>query len=505
MIIRKPYAFLIKYFQLIHIILFVSMTYLVYKSRGLYLFFKSFSSTGTYTYVENIAFKYINVWMIVICIMLVGLLLAIYFLMKQKEKKVLYYLLAIIFYFLSFCSYIFFISRLSQLEFITYSNQELVLFRDISMVLYYLNYIFLTVSFIRGFGFNVKKFNFEKDLKELDISDEDREEIEVKGIDYDNINIFLRRRKRNILYYFKENSFILIVFLVIIILSSTAYISYKKFVVDKVYEMHEIININNIIYNINNSYIVNKDINGNIYRKNKSYLIVDLNIKNTINQDIKLDLSNTRIKIGDKYNYYKEDISNKFLEFGKIYKKQAIKSNSNDNYILVFEIDNNNYTNILLELFEKSSNDKNYYKDVNLTFYEFKEQDLGEYKLNDEINLDKTYFNYGKFSIIDTELLDIENYTYKKCFNDKCLDYNKSVVPSANKKILKIEYSLNVNKNIFNYLKLDGNVKVNNNIKDITPNNYLENTILLEVPNDVSKDNLVLVFDIRNSIFKVKI
>ena len=97
MIIRKPYAFLIKYFQVIHIIVFIFMTY--------------------YTYIPNMVLNYINISMIILSISLVGLLLLIFFLMKQKEKKVLYYLLGTIYYFLSFVLYLFFLRVFNNLEY----------------------------------------------------------------------------------------------------------------------------------------------------------------------------------------------------------------------------------------------------------------------------------------------------------------------------------------------------------------------------------------------------
>ena len=148
MIIRKPYAILIKYFKVIHIVLFVLMTYLLFRVRSLYLFFRDFIKTGTYTYVENMVSKYINLPMIIFAIILVSLLLLIFFLMRQKKKPILYYLSATIFYFIMFASFLLFINVFNNLEYQTYSNQSLVFFRDLLMVLYYFNFVFLGVSFI---------------------------------------------------------------------------------------------------------------------------------------------------------------------------------------------------------------------------------------------------------------------------------------------------------------------------------------------------------------------
>ena len=68
MIIKKPYAFLIKYFKLIHIILFFSMVYLIFKTRSIQIFFTNYASSGTYTYIDNMAYNYINPFMIIVTI-----------------------------------------------------------------------------------------------------------------------------------------------------------------------------------------------------------------------------------------------------------------------------------------------------------------------------------------------------------------------------------------------------------------------------------------------------
>ena len=165
MIVRKPYAFLIKYFKIIHIILFALMTYMLFQVRTIYLFFSNYLTTGTYAYTANMASNYISIFMIFTTIILIALLLAILFLMRQKKKPIVYYLISAIFYIITFITFLFLISFYTNLEFQSYSNQTLVILRDLTMVIYYLNYPLLAVAFIRGFGFNIKKFNFEKDLK----------------------------------------------------------------------------------------------------------------------------------------------------------------------------------------------------------------------------------------------------------------------------------------------------------------------------------------------------
>ena len=520
MIVRKPYAFLIKYFKIIHIILWLFIIFMLFNIRNIYMFFKNYFLTGTYIYVPNMAFQYISIPMLVITVILIGMFLLVLLLMREKKKPIIYYLMATIFYSLTFISLIVFSSFFNNLEYTNYSNQIIVIFRDISMILYYVNYYFFIVAFVRGFGFNVKKFNFEKDVKELDISDEDREEIEVGlDVDYDNIFNFFRKRKRYFKYYIKENSFILIVFLVIILLSTVTYITIDNLLVNKTYLEKDTIMIDNVEYTVNNSYITNKDLNLEYVKdENTNYLIVDFSLLNKNEKSLKLNINNSRLVIDDKYYYPKTNVSNKFSDLGILYKNQDLISNFLKKYILVFEVGNISQKKVIFELYShtKVINDETVfcYKEILLKPNTFKPIDLGSYKLMDVVNLENTLYESGTLNLNKYELLDVVNYTYTKCddkvLDGKCLDYQASVVANLNKKILKIEYASSLeNLNIFNYLSIK--YKINNkeyliksnNIKNITPSDYSENDVLLEVSNDLSlASDIKFVFDIRGAVFE---
>ena len=519
MIIRKPYAFLIKYFKIIHIILFISMTFLLFKTRNIYMFFREYLLTGTYIYTENMVFQYVSIPMILVTILLVAILLLIYFLMRQKQKPVFYYLSSVIFYFITFISFLVFLNFFNNLEFRSYSNQVLVIFRDLTMVLYYLNYLFLAVAFARGFGFNVKKFNFERDIKELDITESDREEIEVGGkLDYDNVFNFFRRHIRQLKYYFKENSFVLIVFLVIIVLGGSAYITLDKLVFNKTYQEMETIVLNDISYTVNNSYITNKDKYGE-YVKNKDtyYLIIDFNVLNQTDNSIKLTVENYRVKMGNNYYYPKSNIRSKFTDLGTVYNNQNIAIDSSNRYILVFEIGEYNNQKITFQLYygkKVSDTDATlYYKDISLNPNTFPEISLGSYQLTDNVNLENTFLKISNFSVNSYEVLDVFNYTYTKCDNEAsdgaCTDYNASITPSIGKKILKIEYSDSENnKKVLDYLNIEYqvngriNIVESSSLKDITPDNCGENIFLVEIPSGVNLTDGKFVFEARNVLFE---
>lgn len=511
MIVRKPYAFLIKYFKLIHIILFFLLIFSLFKSRSIYLFFRNYLLSGTYLYTSNMASNYIGVLYFIVVIILIGMFLLIFLLMKQKKKPIFYYLSALGYSVLTFISLIIFNYIYTALEYNTFSNQVLVLLRDLSMVLYYLDYFFLTVAFVRGFGFNIKKFNFEKDIKELDITDSDREEIELKSsLDYDKISNSLRRKKRDLSYYVKENSYILTVFLVIFFLSLTAYISLNKLVINKIYKEEEVITIDKLDFLINNSYISSYDYDNKIIKKDKKFIVIDFNITNNNDSSIKLDIENTRLKIENEYYYPK--FINSFSDIGTTYKNQSIKSKTTGNYLLIFELENKtNIKDVYLEIYAglKEINKQAIlsYKEVKINPKEFNKNNLGTYNLNELAVIDTYFFKSAKFNISKYEILEVSNYTYTKCGSDDvgtCIDYNASVVSSIGKVLLKLDYSFSDSKDIFRFIniKYTKNDKEyylkNNSIKNITPSNYSNDSVVLECSKEIlDASKIVLNFNMR--------
>ena len=125
--------------------------------------------------------------------------------------------------------------------------------------------------------------------------------------------------------------------------------------------------------------------------------------------------------------------------------------------------------------------------------------------MGSSIPLKDTYYINGIFSITSVELKDIEEYTYSKCVSDdNCSDEKITIVPKGVKKLLKIKYGDGTPKNIFYYLNIEGdNFAKSEDINDVTPVEYEENTVLLEVPSNINPDNMTLYFNIRGSKIRV--
>ena len=209
MILRKPYAFLIRYFKIIHITLFIMFGYLFFKLRSIYIFFQDYVRTNVYTYVEGLAEQYIGPLMFVVVFFILASAIAIFYLMREKEKPVLFYRILIVYCVVLLISLIVYSNFYTSLEFETYDRFILSVYRDVIGIIYYLVYFFLGFTFVRGFGFDIKKFSFEKDLKLLNISESDSEEFELAvEVDKEKIVNTIRRERRLATYFFKENAFI---------------------------------------------------------------------------------------------------------------------------------------------------------------------------------------------------------------------------------------------------------------------------------------------------------
>ena len=174
--------------------------------------------------------------------------------------------------------------------------------------------------------------------KELNLTQDDAEEIEVDvSVDTNVLMREVRRQKREFGYFFKEYKiFILgIIFIVIIILGVLGYNYFsKKF---KVYNPNEVVGYLNNVSVKNSYYNINKD---------KYYVIVNFDIskygiKNRFN------VNNMILVIGKDEFLPNKNICYKFDNLGNCYKKQYITNNVS-NYIVVYEVDSLNINNSYL-------------------------------------------------------------------------------------------------------------------------------------------------------------
>ncbi|MEG2251054.1 MAG: hypothetical protein RSD09_05740, partial [Bacilli bacterium] len=96
MIFRKPYAFLIKNFKLIHVIITICMAYLLYKTYSFNHFISEYMKTNMLSLGRGSADEVINKLMFTLPIILVLFSVVMLITMIKKEKPKTFYIFTII-------------------------------------------------------------------------------------------------------------------------------------------------------------------------------------------------------------------------------------------------------------------------------------------------------------------------------------------------------------------------------------------------------------------------
>ena len=215
MILRKPYAFLIKHFRLIHLILTGVLIHLVLKNMAIYKFINKVINNPVNRYD---ALSFINYNFIIYVILVIVLCFIIYKLLKYKDKPRRLYLFTIISYIVITVFMMILFIYMNKLSMEVGSERTIRLYRDILLITLLFQYYIIIAMGIRGLGFDIKKFDFARDVQELNLNESDSEEVEVNlNIDTTDVVRGIRKQRRELGYFYKEFKYYIIVIIVIII------------------------------------------------------------------------------------------------------------------------------------------------------------------------------------------------------------------------------------------------------------------------------------------------
>ncbi|MBQ2872778.1 MAG: hypothetical protein IJE89_02120 [Bacilli bacterium] len=326
MVFRKPYGFLIKHFRLIHLIITCILVYLVTYSNKIYTFINNVIADPVNRYN---ALQYIDYRIYIFIVIALILFFIIYWLFKYKDKPRNIYILSIFGYILVAIYMFVLFSYFSGLPNEIVDQKTIRAYRDIMLMILGFQYLITIIMFLRGLGFDVKKFNFTKDIQELDLNYEDAEEVEVDlSLDATNVMRGVRKQKRELGYFFQEYKiFILgIIFTLLIVIGCLSYNYFsKKF---KVYNEGDFVGYNYNISVKDSYYNIDSDTN---------YIIINFDVSKYGIKE-RLDVNKFILSI-DKEEYIpNKNICYNFDDLGNCYKKQYITENVS-NYILVYEVD----------------------------------------------------------------------------------------------------------------------------------------------------------------------
>lgn len=530
MIIKKPYAFMIKHFKTIHLILSLLLIFLAVKTNKVFVFFNDYMKNGYYQYSANLTNNYINFYMFIAIIIIILISAFIYLLMKWKQKSRTLYISMICFYLALFIGFLVYFNAFNTLSSTAMQPRTIRAYRDIILLIYLPQYIFIIINLVRGVGFDIKKFDFRKDLEELDIAEEDQEEIEVTlGDNTYKIKRNIRKAIRELKYYAVENKFFFGAICGVVTLVIAFLVYLEVFVYNKKFKETDYFNVNGITFKVNNSYITDTDYRGKTIVKGKRYIVINVNMKNNLTTKGVLKTDNLRLMLDGK-NYYPTYSKNDyFIDLGEGYYKNTLSPNEEKEYLLIYEVPadiiyNHAVFRMVQDVSIKRGEIAARYKDVTLDIKELLTNDkINKYNMEEGISLEDTTLKESELLIKSYSISDSFIETYEYC-TTTCHTGSKNIKPNVmgqkNRTLMKLNIELDLDKSLYinRFLKqnsdfikrfatitytYDGYTKTTDVlVKDL--GDIKTNNIYIEVPSEIKKTSSIkLNITIRNKKYLI--
>lgn len=516
MIIRKPYAFLIKHFKKVHVALLLLCFYLYYITNKVNAFLREFSELGTYDSYNEPITKYLSLFTMLALIVLIAVSVSLVFLLKKKEKPWKLYLFPAIGYAAMFIVYTLLIGF-----FDTYTgNLEKAVFKaylDMMGIITFLQFPSIIVFIIRILGLDLNKFNFKFDEEYLDLDNEDKEELEINiNVDKDNIKRQIKRFLRNTNYVYQEHKFVCncIILILLLILGKNAYT--YAFVTNKSYTVGQTFSADGYTIQLNKSYFTDKDFNGKVISKESNFIIVDVTITNNAEKR-DLDLAKFHIMNGTKdYTYTAKTYGTEFQDLGDTYKSKELRRDESLNMILVFKVSKELKENRFV-LYYQELNGGN----IHLRKIKLKLNNISEIKKENTLLIGEEF----KFKVRDQketivfeeyQILNKFDYTYRICNTSSCNNLYGTYTAPQNYKVLKIAFASDTyeGKDMIDFSSKYGKINyIDNNksksveIKSPIQKTYYGKYLYIKVPAAIeTSQSIELEYTIRdkNYVYKLR-
>ena len=495
MILRKPYGFLIKHFRLIHLILFGLSCFLTMKVNSLLKYYNGFiqgseSKLDAISYVTNY-----YIWFILIAVLIC---LIVYALMRYKKKPRFLYLLLILLYFITGVMIQVVYEGLHTIYISVLDTKTLLLYRDFLRILIVFQYISLAFLLVRGLGFDIKKFNFVRDLQELGGDEKDSEEIELTLGGTEVTQRKVHRGIRELKYYYLENKVFIHIILIVLVVVGVSFFSVKKEIIDKVYQEGETFSTDNFDFKVMNSYVTNKDYQGNsVGDMEHSFVAVLLSLHSKGGSQV---FNSANLILKTKSNSYSPSVryGDYFKDMGVVYQGQSV--DGSDTYLFLYSVLNE-------ELHQAMQLTYASMRTVNLKPIFFEKDKITSVSLNQSIDLGDTVMHGGSFQIVSSEIRDRFSYSYEYEIRDEKFQGQYmigdekgailflKIVSSYPRRLSDFEF-------LSNYATLKyqlGDKEVQSSFYDKTPGNYKEGLYLYVDREILEASKVWLEIKIRNS------
>lgn len=440
MILRKPFAILIKNFKRIHFLLSLFAFYLVYRTNTILSFYNEYVASYTSVIGKDLTGQLFNGLMYVsIFILLLGSII-ILGLMVFKHKPVKLYIFNIIVYIAVAIIYALTYSVTNSLEIGLVDIRTLKMIQDLLTSVFMVQIISLCILAVRATGFNIKKFDFVKDLEELEIEDVDNEEFEVNiDLDSDKWKRKINRTIRHAKYIYKENKVILLLLLFVIVGVTSAVIYINVGVYNKLYKKNEAFSAGLFTMKLADSYTTSEDVKGNQLLKDETLVAILVDVRNNSTKDQTLDSARFVLKVQDHYFYHLPEYKEKVKDLGTTYTGQTIPNNFTK-YMFVYKIPTG-FLDEKMVLQYTDFTDKIVQMKIAPTDLDKNNKNIVS-NLNESIKFTESILNQTELIFTNYSLNRTMKVDYNYCINSGCYPSSEYLKPTYTGKEKKILMSL---------------------------------------------------------------
>lgn len=419
MILRKPYALFIKYFRLIHVFLTALIAYSIYRTNIVLTFYNTYLANPKINSGIDFTGKNFNIYMFVVPFLIILFSIIIFSLMYFKKKPILFYVTNVsVYVFLLIVFYAAF-ANMDILEVRTVDVRTIRAIRDFLTAAFLLQSFSAVITFIRATGFDIKKFNFGHDLDELAIAEADREEFEVQvSVDSESIIRKYKRNLRHAKYVYVENKYLINIVVLIGLLSLGFGTLLNIYVFNKTYKQNESFNTVDLVMTVKNTYITQKDYKNILIDKDKTFVVIELELKNNYPKSIRLDSVKAELVIGNTIYKPSNTYAKKMIDLGVTYDNNLL-SKGTYTYIFIYEVTNTQATKPMMFRYNNTTN----FDNLNATYIKValtpinldKNLKTKTYKLGDEINFKDSILKDSTLKITTKDISEAFLLSYNFC------------------------------------------------------------------------------------------
>lgn len=519
MIFRKPYAFLIKNFRKIHIILLLLCIFVYYKTMQLTSFINEFTKYLSYDpYLEPIT-KYASLLFYLSIVLIIATIISLIVLLRRKNKPWKLYTVLALTYIAVFLIFSYTVSYFNSGNIETTAPARAI--HDFLFIATIPQYVSFLILFIRITGLDLNKFGFKNDKEFLELEKDDKEEFEI-SVSIDK-NAFKRTYKKVIRllgYFYEEHKFIMNIVFGIIGISLIGYMIYYFGIAHKTISETKTLNANGYSITINKSFYTNKDKSGKIIEKDSSFVILNMTIVNNRGQR-KFDSENFHLVNGNKNMTFSKNIySNYFDDIGNSYNHRDFNKGEKRTFAMIFKVDKKlDKNNFVLYYQQFASYKKAYLRKMKLKLSDVSNINTNSSKeIGEEMTVKFPNGNEENFTFEKAVIEDSSSYNIEICNkNDECEVETRRTTPETNYKTMKISFSsynfegqdLIDFSNDYGKIKyIDSeNIAKEIKIKDaLQDKKYLGKYIYIKVPNEIEKSKQIeVIYTIRNEKYYYKV